>query len=110
MSRYLDGQVYMIDVSQSVERNHPRALEFLRSDCTNITEYFRKKEVATMSVKQLFDFVTDPAIKQSNMDEYLERAAERATLAAPTDEELMEDEVFKKSYIPKSLYEVSWSV
>lgn len=27
----------MIDVSQSVEHEHPYALEFLRKDCTNIT-------------------------------------------------------------------------
>ena len=27
----------MIDVSQSVEHDHPHALEFLRKDCTNIT-------------------------------------------------------------------------
>lgn len=34
----------MIDVSQSVEHDHPHALEFLRSDCSNITEFFRKKQ------------------------------------------------------------------
>ena len=27
---------YIIDVSQSVEHDHPHALEFLRKDCTNI--------------------------------------------------------------------------
>ena len=34
---YQDGKLYMIDVSQSVEHDHPHALEFLRTDCTNIT-------------------------------------------------------------------------
>lgn len=35
--RYHEGEVYIIDVSQSVEIDHPHALEFLRKDCTNIS-------------------------------------------------------------------------
>lgn len=34
--RYHDGDAYIIDVSQSVEHDHPQALEFLRKDCTNV--------------------------------------------------------------------------
>lgn len=75
---YQDGEVYIIDVSQSVEHNHPHALEFLRKDCTNVTDYFRKKDVTTMGVKQLFDFITDPTINDTNMDECLEKLAEEA--------------------------------
>lgn len=93
-------------MSQSVEKDHPHALEFLRSDCTNVTEYFRKKEVATMTVKQLFDFITDPNITEKNMEEYLDKAAELATSKELTAQDLLDDEVFKKSYIPKNLYEV----
>lgn len=103
---YHEGQLYLIDVSQSVEKDHPHALEFLRSDCTNVTEYFRKKEVATMTVKQLFDFITDPSITEKNMEEYLDKAAELTTARELTAEDLLDDEVFKKSYIPKNLYEV----
>lgn len=36
MCRYHDGDAYIIDVSQSVEHDHPHALEFLRKDCSNI--------------------------------------------------------------------------
>lgn len=32
---YHDGHAYVIDVSQSVEHDHPHALEFLRKDCHN---------------------------------------------------------------------------
>lgn len=28
--------MYIIDVSQAVEHDHPHALEFLRKDCTNV--------------------------------------------------------------------------
>lgn len=31
------GQVWFIDVSQSVEPNHPHGLEFLLRDCTNVS-------------------------------------------------------------------------
>lgn len=34
---YCDSSIVVIDVSQSVEHDHPMALEFLRKDCTNIT-------------------------------------------------------------------------
>lgn len=34
---YHEGSLVIIDVSQSVEHDHPRAFEFLRKDCTNIT-------------------------------------------------------------------------
>lgn len=35
--RYQNGTVYVIDVSQSVEHDHPHALDFLRADCDHIT-------------------------------------------------------------------------
>lgn len=75
---YLNGEIYIIDVSQSVEHDHPRALEFLRKDCTNVTEFFRKKDVATMNLKQLFDFITDPTITEENMDICLEKLSKNA--------------------------------
>lgn len=34
--RYHNGDAYIIDVSQSVEHDHPHALEFLRKDCSNV--------------------------------------------------------------------------
>ncbi|KAF7643544.1 hypothetical protein LDENG_00237600 [Lucifuga dentata] len=33
---YHNGDAYIIDVSQSVEHDHPHALEFLRKDCSNV--------------------------------------------------------------------------
>lgn len=75
---YLNGQIYMIDVSQSVEHDHPHSLDFLRKDCTNITEYFKKKGVATLGIKQLFDFITDPTINEANMEECLDKLSEQA--------------------------------
>jgi len=39
------GGCHFIDVSQSVEPNHPEGLSFLMRDCTNVTQFFRKKGV-----------------------------------------------------------------
>ncbi|EFA02123.1 serine/threonine-protein kinase RIO1 [Tribolium castaneum] len=104
---YLNGEIFVIDVSQSVEHDHPHALEFLRKDCTNITDFFKKKEVATMGIKDLFHFITDPTINEGNMEECLEALAEKAAQHTEvTSEEQVEEEVFKQAYIPKRLTEV----
>lgn len=42
MYRYYKKDVWIIDVSQSVEIDHPNALHFLRNDCKNVTDYFAK--------------------------------------------------------------------
>lgn len=104
---YHDGKIYLIDVSQSVEHDHPHALEFLRKDCTNISEFFRRKDVATMTVKDLFDFITDPTINENNMDDYLEKMCEQIVQSVPlNNEQLVAEEVFKNVYIPQTLSEV----
>lgn len=41
-----EGKLFIIDVSQSVEHDHPRSLEFLRSDCSNVTKFFGSKGVS----------------------------------------------------------------
>ncbi|XP_061694823.1 serine/threonine-protein kinase RIO1 [Syngnathoides biaculeatus] len=107
---YHHGDVYIIDVSQSVEHDHPHALTFLRKDCSNVNEFFVKRGVAVMTVRELFDFITDLSITCHNLDQYLERmmaiAAER-TAAQRSDRDRVDEEVFKQVYIPRTLTEVS---
>uniref|UniRef100_A0A8D2HYJ2 Serine/threonine-protein kinase RIO1 n=1 Tax=Urocitellus parryii TaxID=9999 RepID=A0A8D2HYJ2_UROPR len=76
---YHGGDVYIIDVSQSVEHDHPHALEFLRKDCANVNDFFLKHAVAIMTVRELFEFITDPSITPENMDDYLSKAMEVAS-------------------------------
>uniref|UniRef100_A0A670I7F9 Serine/threonine-protein kinase RIO1 n=1 Tax=Podarcis muralis TaxID=64176 RepID=A0A670I7F9_PODMU len=106
---YHSGEVYIIDVSQSVEHDHPHALEFLRKDCSNINDFFRKYNVAVMTVRELFEFVTDPSITNENMDAYLEKAMEiscERTEEERSNQDNVDEEVFKKAYIPRTLTEV----
>ncbi|MBN3308036.1 RIOK1 kinase, partial [Amia calva] len=107
---YHSGDAYIIDVSQSVEHDHPHALEFLRKDCSNVNDFFMKHDVAVMTLRELFEFVTDPSITIENIDDYLEKAMEIAserTAEERSNQDSVDEEVFKKAYIPRTLTEVS---
>ncbi|CAD1479178.1 unnamed protein product, partial [Heterotrigona itama] len=105
---YHDGSIIIIDVSQAVEHDHPMALEFLRKDCTNVTEFFKKNQVGVMSVKALFDFITDPTITEENMDKYLDVISEQISQQNDQDDpkQQIEEQVFKQAYIPQNLSQV----
>ncbi|KAM9103015.1 serine/threonine-protein kinase RIO1 isoform 2-T2 [Sarcophilus harrisii] len=106
---YCNGDVYIIDVSQSVEHDHPHALEFLRKDCANVNDFFLKHGVAVMTVRELFEFITDPSITKDNMDDYLLKAMEIAaqrTEEQRSNQDHVDEEVFKRAYIPRTLNEV----
>lgn len=60
---FFEEKVYVIDVSQSVEHDHPHALDFLRRDIFNINEFFRKKHVNVFSDWHLFQFIVALGIK-----------------------------------------------
>lgn len=103
------NRLYIIDVSQSVEHDHPNAFEFLRSDCSNVNDFFRKNNVQTMTLKELFEFITDPLINESNIDRCLEKLqaiASKRSLTELTAQEKIDEEVFKQTYIPQRLDEV----
>lgn len=106
---YHEGEVYIIDVSQSVEHDHPHSFDFLRKDCTNVTEFFRRKEVATLTVKELFEFITDSNITEDKVEVFLDEASNRLAgteVNIVSSEKMVEEEVFKGQYIPQRLTEV----
>ncbi|XP_059057857.1 serine/threonine-protein kinase RIO3 [Achroia grisella] len=54
-----DNKCWFIDVSQSVQPDHPVGLEFLRRDCRNICSFFEKKGVVDMkTADDLFKSIT----------------------------------------------------
>uniref|UniRef100_A0A2M4ARQ7 Serine/threonine-protein kinase RIO1 n=1 Tax=Anopheles triannulatus TaxID=58253 RepID=A0A2M4ARQ7_9DIPT len=106
---YHEGKIVIIDVSQSVEHEHPHALEFLRKDCANITDFFRKREVSTMTVKELFDFITDATITVETVERCLEEISERIanrSFDEFTEQQKIDEAVFRQVFIPKTLHDV----
>ncbi|XP_013190339.2 serine/threonine-protein kinase RIO3 [Amyelois transitella] len=54
-----ENKCWFIDVSQSVQPDYPKGLDFLLRDCQNITNFFEKKGVQNMkSVDKLFKWIT----------------------------------------------------
>lgn len=107
---YHEGKLWMIDVSQSVEHDHPRSLEFLRMDVKNVSDYFKRKGVNTLPERSIFEFVT---ATQGTLDPIaMEKVLEELHEAHPdADEESManaevDNEVFRKQYIPQTLEQV----
>lgn len=74
---YHCSHVYVIDVSQSVEHDHPHALDFLRRDITNINDFFRKKQVNVFSDWHLFQFIVATGIHPGRELEELEQIMEQ---------------------------------
>ncbi|XP_073052771.1 uncharacterized protein [Primulina eburnea] len=102
---YFEGHLYIIDVSQSVDLDHPHALDFLREDCVHVSDFFKKNGVAVMTIRELFDFIVDPTIDDDSVDSYLEEAQEKILVRGDkiSAEEEIADSVFVQSYIPKTL-------
>nr|GMD74946.1 serine/threonine-protein kinase RIO1-like [Ipomoea batatas] len=73
---YLEGHLYIIDVSQAVDLDHPHALDFLREDCVSC-DFFRKHGVGVMTIRELFDFIVDPTIDEDSVDTYLEEVQQK---------------------------------
>ena len=67
----VQGELYLIDVSQAVDLDHPRALDFLREDSQHVNAFFRRAGIAVLNTRELFDFIVDPNINDANLDEAL---------------------------------------
>lgn len=107
---YHNDKLWLIDVSQSVEHDHPRSLEFLRMDIKNVSEFFRRKGVDVLLEKTTFGFVVDTqgstatediaTALQALFDNRIEEVEEDGATAE------VETEVFRNQYIPQTLEQV----
>ena len=113
---YHQGQLIMIDVSQSVEHDHPRSLEFLRMDVKNVSDFFKRKNVHTLAERAVFGFVTagggskDMAGMKEAVEKLFELREQQSGDAEGADEREaaaeMDDTVFRQQYIPQTLEQV----
>ena len=107
---YHQDKLWIIDVSQSVEHDHPKSLEFLRMDIKNISEFFKRKGVDTLSERTTFGFVTstEGSLDENGMNTALERLySTRPEHEVEDDaEQEVDNEVFRNQYIPQTLEQV----
>jgi len=124
---YHDSHLYIIDVSQSVENDHPHAFDFLRNDVKNAEEYFVRRGVATLGLRRCFEFVTRETFEGVGETGLSDLEVLKNWLETPLPDLLstgtggagdldgeqatgidaqQEDSVFLKSYIPRTLNEV----
>ncbi|KAI9731249.1 MAG: protein kinase rio1 [Claussenomyces sp. TS43310] len=112
---YHHNRLYIIDVSQSVEHDHPRSLEFLRMDIKNVSDFFKRKGVNVLSEQAVFSFITSSgsysevtikdqieALYQTKQQVEEERGGGDEAAA----QQEVDNEVFRKQYIPQTLDQV----
>jgi RIO kinase 1 len=115
---YHEGHLYIIDVSQSVEHDHPSAFDFLRGDIKNVEDYFSKMGVRCLGLRRCFEFIvkeqrdtTEGLNDEGMLTKWLELGATEEPPGvdlntATTGQSAHEDAVFEKSYIPRTLGEL----
>ncbi|KFA65763.1 hypothetical protein S40285_07090 [Stachybotrys chlorohalonatus IBT 40285] len=109
---YHKKQLYIIDVSQSVEPDHPRSLEFLRMDIKNVGDFFRRKGVDTLADRTIFNFITvgEGPVEEPGMSEIIEKLYEERPAPGESDQAQaqleVDNEVFRNQYIPQTLEQV----
>lgn len=79
----MQDELYLIDVSQSVDLDHPHVLDFLREDAAHVNAFFARGGVHTGTVREVFDFVVDPSITSSNIHEALDALIAAASSRPP---------------------------
>lgn len=132
---YHEGHLWIIDVSQSVEHDHPAAFDFLRNDIKNVEDFFGRLGVVTLGLRRCFDFVTKEKLTEEEgvsdedalkllvqervdaKDEEEDVADEKDVRQTPgsttgskskskIEDAEHEDSIFMKSFIPRTLNEV----
>ncbi|PHH49463.1 Serine/threonine-protein kinase rio1 [Ceratocystis fimbriata CBS 114723] len=109
---YNKNKLYIIDVSQSVEPDHPHSLEFLRMDIKNVGDFFRRKSVNTLSDRVIFDFISHPKgpVDEAGMASKLAKLYAEQPFAEDSEKAAAELEVsnavFRQQYIPQTLEQV----
>lgn len=106
---YHEDKLWIIDVSQSVEHDHPSSLDFLRMDIKNVNDYFERQGVNTFSEIQMFKFITGDDVLPANEPETVDNLTDVLSHLTPeekTEESAKADAVFRSIYIPRNLNEV----
>lgn len=104
---YYEKEIYVIDVAQAVEENHPNADYFLKRDCHNMNEFFTKNGINTLTDQQFYDYIMKKEI--TDVKEYLTLKREENKKNIELDEKykIKQNDIFSKFEIPFNLIEVA---
>lgn len=110
-----DGKLYVFDVSQSVEPDHPMSIDFLRMDIKNVNDFFsRIKKINVYSERDIFKFVITPSNAlfkdfkteaEEGSKEFLLEYLNTLNLKSSDDDEF-NDEVFRSLHLVSSLHNI----
>jgi RIO kinase 1 len=105
---YHQNRIFVIDVSQSVEHDHPRSLEFLRMDIKNISDFFARKGIDCLPERALFGFITSEkgGVETTQMEDLIAKMYETREEEGNQDDEEVDNQVFRQQYIPQTLEQV----
>lgn len=100
-------KIFIIDVSQSVEPQHPMSLDFLRMDIKNINGYFEKMGIALFQERMIFQFVIAEKLDGfsgdfRSADDLIEYLVEKLPIKTTT-EGVDEDEIFRSLHLVRNL-------
>lgn len=101
-----NDKLYIIDVSQSVEPEHPMALDFLRMDIKNVNDFFERKKINVYPERLLFKFITENDFNlgvEGDSDEQLGKCLDELPLKSEVDDAGIDDEVFRSLHLVRSL-------
>lgn len=114
-----NDKLYVFDVSQSVEPDHPMSIDFLRMDIKNVNDFFNRiKKINVYSERDIFKFIITPSnilFKDNNNEinnefeneskEFLLDYLNTLNLKSNDDDEF-NDEVFRSLHLVSSLHNI----
>lgn len=99
-----NDKLYIIDVSQSVEPEHPMALDFLRMDIKNVNDFFSRKKIHVFPERLLFKYIVEPSLGVDDEDDAQLRAyLDSLPLKSEMDNSNVDDEIFRSLHLVRSL-------
>jgi RIO kinase 1 len=123
-----NDKLYVFDVSQSVEPDHPMAMDFLRMDIKNVNDFFNRiKKINVYSERDIFKFIITPHNilfkdfeytdkendKENNNDDEDDDETKEFLLdylntlhLKSSDEDEFNDEVFRSLHLVSSLHSI----
>jgi len=104
---YYNKEVYVIDLAQAVEENHPNADYFLKRDIHNMNEFFSKNGIDTLTDQQFYDFIVKKNIKDCK--EYINKMREENQINIKNDEKfkIKQNDIFCQYEVPFNLMQLA---